>query len=133
MFFTDDSYSYFKANVEKAQNVLNMLKIFEGATGQKINTSKSSGFFNTNMGNSSKTLICDTLRMQEADDRSTYLGLPNILGRNKSTLPGFLKDKVKKKVKTWDGKLSSKPGKEVLSKSVTQTLPSYVMSVFSCH
>ena len=54
MFFADDSYLYCKANVEEAQNVLNMLKIFEGATGQKINTFKSSVFLSTNMGNSSK-------------------------------------------------------------------------------
>ncbi|XP_074363534.1 uncharacterized protein LOC141704115 [Apium graveolens] len=130
MFFADNGYLFCKANVEEVQNVLNMLKIFEGASRQKINTSKSSVFFSTNMGNSGKTLICDTLQMQKADDRSTYQGLSNILGRNKSTILGFLKDKVTKRVETWDGKIISKPGKEILIKSVAQTILSYAVSVF---
>lgn len=128
--FADDYYLYCKANEEEAQSVLTMLKTFEYASGQKIKTSKSSVFFSTNMGDSSKSPICDVLGMQEADDRSTYLGLPNFLGRNKSSVPGFLKDKVMKIVENWDGKFISKSGKEILIKSVAQTIPSYAMSVF---
>lgn len=68
--------------------------------------------------------------MREADERSKYLGLPSILGRNKSSLLGYLRDKVTKKINSWDGRWISRGGKEVLIKSVAQTLPSYAMSVF---
>lgn len=68
--------------------------------------------------------------MREAGDNSTYLGLPNMLGRNKASLLVFLKDKVNKRVQSWDGCRISQAGKEVLVKSVAQTLHSYAMSVF---
>lgn len=59
-----------------------------------------------------------------------YLGLINMMGRSKSSTLGFLKDKVKRRVQSWDGRLISQGGKEVLVKSVTQSLPTYAMSVF---
>ncbi|KAL8157814.1 hypothetical protein AgCh_002506 [Apium graveolens] len=64
------------------------------------------------------------------DEHSTYLGLPNISGRNKSTMLGYLKDKVKSIVRRWDDKHVSRSGKEILIKSVAQTLPTYAMNVF---
>lgn len=70
------------------------------------------------------------LQMKEADDRSKYLALPNFLGRNKSSLLGYLKSRVQSKIRSWDGKFISKAGNEVLIKSVAQTMPSYAMSVF---
>ena len=66
----------------------------------------------------------------EANDQSLYLGLPNTIGRNKSSIFGFLKDKMQNRIQGWDKKLLSKGGKEVLLKTVAQTLPNYAMSVF---
>lgn len=130
MLFADDSYMYCKASEEEANRVLRMLQVFENASGQKVNRMKSSVFFSTNTSSESRIKICEVLQMLEADDRSMYLGLPNTLGCNKSVILGFLKDKVKKRVVSWDDKWISKAGKEVLIKSVAQTLPSYAMSVF---
>lgn len=50
--------------------------------------------------------------MVKADKHSKYLVLPNQLGRRKSVLLGFLKDRVKAKIQSWDGKFLSKVGKE---------------------
>lgn len=130
MFFADDSYLYCKADMEEAGRMLNMLQTFEVASGQKVNLSKSSIFFSTNMNADSRSSICSALGMMEADERSMYLGLPNMIGRNKSAILGFLKDKVTRRVESWNGKLVSKPGREVLIKSVAQSIPSYAMSVF---
>lgn len=68
--------------------------------------------------------------MLEADDQTKYLGLPNILGRNKNAILGFLKDKVNAKVRSWDNRAVSKSGKEILIRSVAQSLPAYAMNVF---
>ncbi|XP_074341789.1 uncharacterized protein LOC141679182 [Apium graveolens] len=68
--------------------------------------------------------------MNEANGNSTYLGLPSTLGKNKSALLGYLKDKATAKIKSWDGNYISRSGKEVLIKSVAQTLPTYAMNVF---
>lgn len=95
-----------------------------------MNCGKSSVFFSSNVADDRKLEICTQLQMQEAGERSTYLGLPSILGRNKSTLLGYLKEKIDKKIRSWDEGFISRSGKVVLIKNVAQALPSYAMSVF---
>lgn len=68
--------------------------------------------------------------MTEATDGSLYLGLPNIIGRKKTVILGFLKNKIINRLNSWNGKFLSRAGKEVLLKSVIQSLPTYAMSVF---
>lgn len=68
--------------------------------------------------------------MTEADENNKYLGLPSILGKRKSALLGYLKDKVMTRVQSWDGKWISKGGKEVLIKNVAQAIRSFAMSDF---
>ncbi|KAL8101648.1 hypothetical protein AgCh_033517 [Apium graveolens] len=119
-----------EASEEEVGRVLSMLQVFGNASSQKVNRAKLSVFFSYNTSSECRARVCETLQMVEADERSMYLGLPNTMGRNKSVILGFLKDKVNKRVASWDGKLISKGGKEVVIKLVAQTLPSYAMSVF---
>uniref|UniRef100_A0A803R596 Reverse transcriptase zinc-binding domain-containing protein n=1 Tax=Cannabis sativa TaxID=3483 RepID=A0A803R596_CANSA len=70
------------------------------------------------------------MQVQEAGADSMYLGLPSTVGRNKNAVLGFLKEKMKKRISSWEGKFLSRAGKEVLIKSVVQSLPSYAMNVF---
>lgn len=94
IFFADDSYIFCKASNENAENILSLLRIFEKASGRKLNVDKSSMFFSSNTPISLKVEICNKLRFREATDRSLYLGLPNTIGRNKSAIFGYLKDKM---------------------------------------
>lgn len=130
MLFADDCYLYCKANEGEATRLLEILDRFEKATGQKENSSKSSVFFSTNTLVSDRNSVCEMLNMVEVDERSKYLGLPSILGRNKSSLLGYLKDKVTRRIQSWEGRWISKGGKEILIKSVAQTLPSYAINIF---
>lgn len=130
MLFADDSYVYCKANREEADKVRELLSSFEQATGQQVNYGKSSIFFSSNVVSSDKMELCGQLQMQEANDRSTYLGLPTMLGRNKSALLGYLKERIDNRIRSWDEGFISRSGKEVLIKNVAQALPSYAMSVF---
>lgn len=68
--------------------------------------------------------------MRETNEHSTYLGLPNVIGRNKSALLGYLNDRVNTKIRSWDGNYILRSGKEILVKQVAQTLPAYTMNVF---
>lgn len=70
------------------------------------------------------------MQVKEADENSKYLGLPNVLGRNKSVVFGYLKEKVRARIRSWNEKNMSKPSKEILIKMVTQALPSFAMNVF---
>lgn len=107
-----------------------MLKSYEIASGQQINFEKSSAFFSKNAAATLRNDLCYQLRLKEANDKSMYLGLPNIVGRNKSALFGYLKEKMQDRIEGWDKKTLSKGGKEILLKTVAQTLPNYAMSVF---
>ncbi|KAL8099281.1 hypothetical protein AgCh_031813 [Apium graveolens] len=116
MLFADDSYIYYRANMEEAGRMMEMLEVYEKATGQKVNMKKSSVFFSANIKVHDRANICEFLGMVEANENRKYLGLPSILGRKNSALLGYLKDKVLSKVQKWDGRWVSKGEKKFLSK-----------------
>lgn len=95
-----------------------------------MNLEKSSVFFFTNMSQKRRVQMGQVLQMKEAGEDCTYLRLPNIMKKSIVVTLGFLKDKVKQCVLSWDGKIISRGGKEVLVKPVAQSLPTYAMSVF---
>ncbi|XP_030497624.2 uncharacterized protein LOC115713283 [Cannabis sativa] len=130
MLFADDSYLFCQANSGAARSVMTLLRRFETAFGQQVNLTKSSIFFSPNVQHVVQHQICSLLGMDEAFDNSFYLGLPNIIGRNKKSILGFLKNKVINRINSWTGKLLSGAGKEILLKTVVQSLPTYAMSVF---
>lgn len=68
--------------------------------------------------------------MTEATENCLYLGLPNVMGRNKNAILGFLKERVRKRLASWYGQINTKSGKEIFLKTVVQALPTYTMSVF---
>lgn len=49
MLFADDSYFYCKADSAEASKVLQLLQVYEGASGQQVNKGKSSVFFSSNV------------------------------------------------------------------------------------
>ncbi|MCI00237.1 RNA-directed DNA polymerase (Reverse transcriptase) [Trifolium medium] len=60
----------------------------------------------------------------------TYLGLPSMVGRGKKSTFAYVKDRIWKRINSWRGRALSKAGKEIMIKSVLQSIPSYVMSVY---
>lgn len=130
MFFADDSYIFCKANGNTADLISNILQVYESASGQKINNFKSSVIFSCNTSQDMRESICNTLGFQEADGSTTYLGLPNVIGRNKKAMFGYIKNQMQKRIEGWDKKHLSKGGNELLIKSVSQAQPTYAMSVF---
>jgi hypothetical protein len=59
-----------------------------------------------------------------------YLGLPSMIGRNRTTVFAYVKDRVWQKINSWSSKCLSKAGREVMIKSGLQAIHSYVMSIF---
>lgn len=68
MLFADDSYIFCKASLENADNVLQLLDIFERASRQKINVNKFSVFFSNNSPSSLKGELIQKLGFREAND-----------------------------------------------------------------
>ncbi|XP_060972144.1 uncharacterized protein LOC133038111 [Cannabis sativa] len=112
MLFTDASYVYCRANDREASHILHLLQLFEIASGQQVNFSKSSVFLSTNVPNATRDRLCGILRMRLADEHSTYLGFPCVMGRNKDAILGFLKDKMQKRIQSWEGHFLSTAGRE---------------------
>ncbi|XP_062118385.1 uncharacterized protein LOC133832005 [Humulus lupulus] len=108
---------------------MEILQKFESDSRQQVNVAKSSVFFSSTEIRK-RIYVCQALGMQEANAQITYLGLPNTIGRNKGVILGFLKERRRKRVQSWDGKLLSWAGKEILIKTVVQSLPSYATIVF---
>lgn len=111
IFFADDGYIFCKASRDQALHISNLLTIFERASGQKINVRKSSVVFSRNVERYLKDEVCGILQFAEAEESALYLGLPNFIGRNKYVLLGYLKDKVKSRIQSWDEKYLSRGGK----------------------
>jgi hypothetical protein len=59
-----------------------------------------------------------------------FLGLPPIVGVDRTNRFQHLIDKICKKLSRWKEKLLSFGGKEVLLKAIAQAIPGYAMSVF---
>ncbi|XP_031111853.1 uncharacterized protein LOC116015828 [Ipomoea triloba] len=71
------------------------------------------------------------LRLQgQASNFGKYLGLPAFVGRNKRNAFSYIEDKIRQRIGSWNKKLLSKVGKEVLLKSVAQAMPTFSMGVF---
>lgn len=59
-----------------------------------------------------------------------YLGIPAEWGRSKKEMFSWLLGRVNTKLEGWKEKYISKGSKEVLIKSVVQSIPHYAMSIF---
>ena len=99
-----------------------ILEIYEWASGQKINSNKTSY--------TAKELVKNLLGVPKIKEYERYLGLPAVFGRNKKVSLNFIKDRVWGKLQGWKEKLLSQAGKEVLLKAVVQVIPTFAMSYF---
>lgn len=100
------------------------------ASGQQLNTSKSSIFFGNKVPNDLRTSLKNALGIHNEGGMGTYLGLPEKICGSKKQVFAFVQDRLGKRINSWSAKLLSKGGKEVMIKSVAQALPTYVMSCF---
>uniref|UniRef100_A0A803QN19 Reverse transcriptase domain-containing protein n=1 Tax=Cannabis sativa TaxID=3483 RepID=A0A803QN19_CANSA len=66
LLFADDSYVYCQATEDEAAQLMILLQIFEGASGQRVNIQKSSVFFSSNTHGNTRTGICDLMNINEA-------------------------------------------------------------------
>ena len=138
LLFVDDSLLFCKANNQDCQKVLEILSSYERVLGQKLNRDKTSLFFSKSTAFDMQNYIMTEFGVFEVKHYEDYLGLPALVGRNKRAHFDKLKQCVWKGLQGWEGKLLSQAGREVLIKSVIQSIPTYAMSCFKllvtlCH
>ncbi|XP_065623699.1 uncharacterized protein LOC136065014 [Quercus suber] len=130
LFFADDSLLFCNASSQECHTLTEILKKYEAASGQMINTDKSSIFFSHNTPQEVKDGILEILGPMQGTCHSKYLGLPSIIGKSKNEVFAEIKERVGKKLSGWKEKMLSIGGKEVLIKAVAQAVPTYSMSCF---
>ena len=84
LFFADDSILFCKANLEECQELKLILRRYEEALGQKINTDKYSVLFSPNTSQDIKDEIFNILGSMQDSKHIKYLGLPSFIGRSKT-------------------------------------------------
>ncbi|XP_019157730.1 PREDICTED: uncharacterized protein LOC109154381 [Ipomoea nil] len=124
------SFIFFKALVEEASHLQQILKEYERASGQCINLTKSSLAFSKNTCVSVRNHLSNILGIHYSGNNGNYLGLPMIIGRNKTEILNFIKHRIVSRIQGWNHRFISKAGREILLKFVIQALPAYAMGVF---
>ena len=130
IFFADDSLLFCRVRVGDVKKIQEILGKYERASGQKINSDKTTLFFTNNTLNATKEEIKNLLGVAEIKEYERYFGLPTVVGRKKKASLNFIKNRVWGKLQGWKKKLLSQAGKEVLLKAVVQAIPTFAMSCF---
>jgi hypothetical protein len=99
-------------------------------SGQLISVDKSSVFFSPNTQVDVQVQICNTLNINTEAISEKYLGLPAIVGADRSDCFLHFVERVLQRIKGWKEKLLSIGGKELLIKAAIQAIHVYAMSVF---
>ncbi|KAL5579373.1 hypothetical protein UlMin_011815 [Ulmus minor] len=130
LFFADDSLIFCKAKLSEATHLKSCLNSYAKASGQLINFDKSAFSFSPNTRCNDKITICSVFGVNQVQSHELYLGLPTFSMKNKRIQFGYIRDKVIRKLQGWKERTFSQGGKEVLLKSVVQSIPTYTMSCF---
>ena len=130
LLFADDCFLFFKACANQAQVMKDILTAYEVASGQAISLPKSEIYYSRNVPDTLRHSITHIMGVQAVLGTGKYLGLPSMIGRDRTSVFAYIKDRVWQKINSWSSKCLSKAGKEIMIKSVLQAIPSYVMSIF---
>lgn len=118
------------AGREEAHELVRILNVYEGASGQVINEDKSSMLFSPNTKQEDRIGVRQVLCIMQEAKNERYLGLPVSKGKSRKKAFEYIERKVWLRIQGWQEKLLSKAGKEVLIKAVAQAIPTYAMSCF---
>lgn len=130
LLFADDSLLMCRADLLESEEILKCLVNYGLASGQVINTSKSSIIFGSKIPETRKEEIKNLLGIHKEGGEGTYLGLPEVFKGSKRDLLNFIKEKLEGRLQGWYSKTLSMGAKEFLIKSVALALPIYAMYVF---
>jgi hypothetical protein len=121
---------FFEASVEKATVVKSVLDRYEQATGQLVSIGKCSIMYSDQCTPETQSEIQGILNYDTHCFEEKYLGLPVPKGRMKKGKFKSTKGRFSKHASDWSEKYMSSGAKEILIKSVLQSIATYAMGVF---
>jgi hypothetical protein len=129
-FFADDSIIFSEASDKGAERIRNILEDYHHGSGQLVNKQKSAIFFSSNCPDTDKNHVMQCLGIQTEALGEKYLGLPTAVGRSTKEAFEHLPGQVCNLVYGWGERNLNYAAREVLLKSVAQSIPVYSMSCF---
>jgi len=130
LLYVDDIILFCRAKPEEAKAIMNILKEYQKASGQKVNMEKSQMIFSPNISMEFEKEFQHHLPIKTSARIHKYLGMPTHFGRSKEQDLNFILDRVWSKLKGWKEKSLSFEGRGVLIRAVAQAIPTYIMSCF---
>uniref|UniRef100_A0A453AV79 Reverse transcriptase domain-containing protein n=1 Tax=Aegilops tauschii subsp. strangulata TaxID=200361 RepID=A0A453AV79_AEGTS len=130
LLFADDSLILMRADMLNATSLRQVLDTYCENSGQMVSLGKSSIFFSPNTNAQTRYEISQELHIATEALSDKYLGLPALVGADRSDCFKHFCEKIKKLLKGWMEKQLSIGGKEILLKAVAQAIPVFAMSVF---
>jgi len=131
LLFADDCFLFFMGRESEAHIMKNyMLTTYEAASRQAGNLPKFEIHFSIPIDQPTRTSITQILGIRAVLGTSKYLGLPSMIGRSKQGTFGYIKDQIWQRINSWSSTCLSKAGHEIMTNSLLQAIPSYVMSIY---
>jgi hypothetical protein len=84
LFFADDNLLFCRASTIQLRHLVNMLKLYEGASGQKMNNDKTSVFFSKNTHLEDKNQILELAKISTTQRYDKYLGLLTLVEKSRT-------------------------------------------------
>ncbi|XP_057785423.1 uncharacterized protein LOC131002949 [Salvia miltiorrhiza] len=103
LLFADDCIIFGRAQSSKIKVVKNILRQYEGASGQQVNLEKSKISFSSGVPEDIRCAFAGQLGVVRASHRGKYLGIPSTVGRSKTEIFQMLVDRTRKKQRTGRG------------------------------
>lgn len=124
--FTDDLGIFIPASEENFNKLQGLLRIYELASGAKINLSKT-GIIFLAMNDIPQWLTDTGCKISKSGEIQKYLGAPIGYQLKLSTLHDFCLARISKRIKGWTNHLLSFTGKTILIQHVLQSIAIYHM------
>lgn len=130
LLFADDTMFFVRSSPQSCTALKDILAKYERASGQMINTSKSSISFSALTTQEDRNRVKQTLGIDQEGGVGKYLGLPELFGRKKRDLFASIIDRIKQRAVSWSSRQLSPAGKLTMLKSVLTAIPTFSMTCF---
>jgi hypothetical protein len=131
LLFADESLILMKANLSNATSLNQVLEQYCACSGQMVSEAKCSIFFCPNVDVQVKAEICEELNIFSEAISDKYLGLPFMVGLDKTESFIYLLERIIERIQGWKDKFLSMGGKEIYLKEIIQAIPVFAMAVFN--
>jgi hypothetical protein len=119
-----------RADMINATSLQQDLDTYRANSRQLVSFSKLTIFFSPNTNVMLRAEICEALHIDREALSDKYLGLPAIVGADRSDCFLHFVERIIERINGWKEKQLSIGGKQILLKAVAQAIPIFAMSIF---